>query len=57
MIDRKRVNPGFDIGQVLHEKLSHICVDLIAIRDRQISTGATLSFPTLLAPRGLGEPA
>ena len=46
MIDRKRVNPGFDIGEVLQKKRSHISVDLIAIRDRQIGTGATLRFFT-----------
>ncbi len=57
MIDRKRVNPGFDIGEVLKKKRSHICVDLIAIRDRQIGTGAWPRFLTLLAMRGLGEPA
>ncbi|MGA8626196.1 MAG: hypothetical protein WB686_15880, partial [Pseudolabrys sp.] len=57
MVDRQRVKPGFDIGEVLQEKRSHIGVDLIAIRDRQIGTGATPRFLTLLAPRGLGEPA
>ena len=56
MIDRKRVDPGFDIGEVLQKKRSHICVDLIAIRDRQIGTGATPRFLTLLTTRGLGEP-
>ena len=55
MIGRKRVDPGFDIGEVLHKKRSHIRVDLIAIRDRQIGTGATPRFLTFLAPRGLGE--
>ena len=55
MIDRERVDPGFDIGEVLHKKLSHIRVDLIAIRDRQISTGATPRFLLFLASRGLGE--
>jgi hypothetical protein len=54
MIDRHRVNPGFDIGEVLEKKRSHIRVDLIAIRDRQIGTGATPRFLALLAPRGLG---
>ena len=44
MIGRKRVDPGFDIGEVLHKKRSHICVDLIAIRDRQIGTGAPPRF-------------
>ena len=57
MIDRQRVKPGLDIGEVLQEKRSHIGVDLIAIRDRQIGTGATLRFLPLLAPRGLGKPA
>src|SRR5512139_3319738 len=57
MIDRKRVNTGFDIGEVLQEKRSHICVDLIAIRDRQIGTRATPRFLTLLATCGFGEPA
>jgi len=56
-IDRKRVNPGFDIGEVLQKKRSHIRVDLIAFRDRQIGTGATPHFLTLLATRGFGEPA
>ena len=56
MIDRQRVKPGLDIGEVLQEKRSHICVDLIAVRDWQIGTGATPRFP-LLAPRGLGKPA
>ena len=55
MVDRKRVNPGFDIGEVLQKKRSHICVDLIAIRDRQIGTRATPRFLTFLTPRGLGE--
>ena len=57
MVDRKRVNPGFDIGEVLQKKRSHICVDLIAIRDRQIGTGAPPRFLTLLTTRGLGEAA
>ena len=48
MIGRKRVDPGFDIGEVLHKKLSHVRVDLIAIRDRQIGTGATPRFLDLL---------
>ena len=47
MIDRHRVNPGFDIGEVLEKKRSHIRVDLIAIRDRQIGTGATPRFLAL----------
>jgi hypothetical protein len=55
MVDRKRVNPGFDIGEVLQEKRTHICVDLVAIRDRQIGTGATPRFLTFLATRGFGE--
>ena len=54
MIDRHRVNPGFDIGEVLEKKRSHIRVDLVAIRDRQIGTGATPRFLALLAPRGIG---
>jgi hypothetical protein len=57
MVDRQRVNPGFDIGEVLQKKLSHICVDFIAIRDRQIGARATPRFLTLLPTRGLGETA
>ncbi|MGA9196184.1 MAG: hypothetical protein WB037_13920 [Pseudolabrys sp.] len=57
MIDRKRVNPSFDIGEVLQKKRSHICVNLIAIWDGQIGTGTTPRFLTLLATRCLGEPA
>lgn len=55
MIGRKRVDPRFDIGEVLHKKLSHIRVDLIAIRNRQIGTRATPRFLTFFAPRGLGQ--
>ena len=55
MVDRQRIDPGFDIGEVLQKKLSHICVDFIAIRDGQIGAGTTPHFLTLLAPRGLGE--
>jgi hypothetical protein len=57
MIERQRVKPGLDIGEILQEKRSHIGVDLIAIRDRQIGTGTALRFLPLLAPRGLGKPA
>ena len=57
MIERQRVKPGLDIGKVLQEKRSHIGIDLIAIRYRQTGTGATLRSLSLLAPRGLGEPA
>ena len=56
MIGRKRVDPGFDIGEVLPKKLSHVRVNLIAIRHQQIGTGVTPRFLTFLAPRGLGEP-
>ena len=55
MIGRKRVDPGFDIGEVLHKKLRHIRVDLIAIPNRQIGTWATPRLLTFLAPRGLGQ--
>src|SRR5262245_21866070 len=55
MIGRKRVDPGFDIGEVLHKKLSHVRVDLIAIRHPQIGTRATPRFLAFLASRGLGE--
>jgi hypothetical protein len=54
MINRHRVNPGFDIGEVPEKKRSHIRVDLIAIWDRQIGAGATPRFPALLPSRGLG---
>src|SRR5262249_16779310 len=53
MIDGKRVTPRLNIGEILQKERSHIRVDLIALWDRQISTGAT--FPTLLAPRDFGE--
>jgi hypothetical protein len=56
-LDGKRVNPGFDIGEVLQKKRSHIGVDLIAIRDRQIGPRTTPRFLTFLPTRGLGEPA
>jgi len=55
MVDRQRIDPGFDIGEVLQKKLSHICVDFIAIRDGHIGARETPDFLTLLAPRGLGE--
>jgi len=55
MIDRERVNSGFELGEILHEERSHIRVNLIAIRNRQIGTGATSCFPTLLTTLGLGE--
>lgn len=55
MIDREWVNSRLDIREVLHKKCSHIAVDLIAIRDRQIGTRAMPRFLTFLAPRGLGE--
>jgi hypothetical protein len=55
MIDRNRINPGLDIGEVLHKKRSHIRVDLVAIWNRQIRTGATPHLLALSTPRGLGE--
>ncbi|MGB8586283.1 MAG: hypothetical protein WCD87_11585, partial [Pseudolabrys sp.] len=55
MIDREWVNSRLDIREVLHKKCSHIAVDLIAIRDRQMGTRAMPRFRTFLAPRGLGE--
>jgi hypothetical protein len=55
VIDRKRVNPGLDIGEVLQKKRSHVPVDLVAIWHRQIGTRATPRFLTLLASRGLGK--
>src|SRR5262249_45658742 len=57
MVGGKRVNARFDIREVLPKKRGHVCVDLIAIRDRQIGTGATSRILAFLAPRGLGEPA
>ena len=57
MIDGQRVNARLDIGEILQKERSHIRVDLIALWDRQISTGATSRFATLLAPRDFGEPA
>jgi hypothetical protein len=57
MIDRKRINPGFDVGEVLQKKGSHIGVDLISIRDRQIGARTTPRFLTFLPTRGLSEPA
>jgi hypothetical protein len=50
-LDGKRVNPGFDIGEVLQKKRSHIGVDLIAIRDRQIGPRTTPRFLTFLPAR------
>jgi hypothetical protein len=55
MIDRKRLNPGFHIVEILQKERSHIRVDLVALRDRQIGAGARPRFPTLLAPRGFGK--
>src|SRR5215475_1652535 len=55
MIDGQRVNARLNIGEILQKERSHIGVDLIALWDRQISTGATSRFPTLLAPRDFGE--
>jgi hypothetical protein len=55
MIDGKRVNARFHIGEILQKERGHIRVDLIALWDRQISTGATSRFPTLLAPCDFGE--
>src|SRR5262245_63215654 len=50
MIDGQRVKPRLNIGEILPKERSHIRVDLIALRHRQISTGATSRFPALLAP-------
>jgi hypothetical protein len=55
MIDRNRINPGLDIGKVLHKERGHIRVDLVAIWNRQIRTGATPHLLALPTPRGLGE--
>ena len=40
MIDRKRVNPSFHIGEILQKERSHIRVDLIALRTGKSGTGA-----------------
>jgi hypothetical protein len=55
MIERERINPGLDIGEVLQKKRSHIRVYPVAIRDWQVGAGATPHFMALLATRGLGE--
>src|SRR5262245_38503993 len=55
MIERKRVNPGFDIGEVLHKKRSHVLVDLVAIWHRQIGMRVMPRSLAFLLARGLGE--
>jgi hypothetical protein len=55
MIDGQRVNARLNIREILPKERSHIRVDLIAFRDRQISTGATSRFPTLLVLRDFGQ--
>src|SRR5262245_36502327 len=55
VIDGKRVDVRLNIGEILPKERSHIRVDLIARRHRQINMGATSRFPTLLAPRDFGE--
>jgi hypothetical protein len=55
MIDGQRVKARLNIGEIPQKERSHIRIDLIALRDRQISTRATSRFPTLFAPRDLGE--
>src|SRR5262249_3575344 len=55
MMDGQGVNARLNIREILPKERSHIRVDLIAFRDRQISTGATSRFPTLLALRGFGQ--
>jgi hypothetical protein len=57
MVDGKRVHPRLDVSEVLEKKCSHVGVDLIAIRDRQIGVGTTPRFLAFLASRGLGKPA
>lgn len=55
MIDRTRINPSLNIGEVLHKERSHIRVDLVAIWNRQIRTGAPPHLLALSTLRGLRE--
>jgi len=44
MIGGKRVEAGFDIGEILLEKDGHIRVEASAVRHRQLGMGAQLRF-------------
>jgi hypothetical protein len=55
MIDGQRIDSCLNISEILPKERSHVRVDLIAFRDRQISTGTTSRFPTLLASRDFRE--
>jgi hypothetical protein len=57
VIDRKRVKPSLDIGEILEKQRCHVRVDFVAIRDWQVSAGTPPRFPTFLTARGFREPA
>src|SRR5262249_2340047 len=55
MINRKRVNPSLDIGEILQKKRGHIGINLRALGNRQIGTRATPRSLAFLTPCRLGE--
>src|SRR5262245_57975581 len=54
MINRKRVNPSLDIGEILQKKRGHIGINLRALGNRQIGTRATPRSLAFLTPCRLG---
>jgi hypothetical protein len=55
MIDRKRVKPSLDIGEILEKQRCHVGVDFVAVRNWQVSAGTSPRFPTFLTVCGLRE--
>ena len=56
MIGGKRIDPGFDIGEVLHEQCGHVGIEAVAIRHRRVGLGAAPRRYGIAAPRGFGQP-
>jgi len=57
MIGGQRVEAGLDIGKVLLEKDSHICVEASAVGYGRIGIGTRSHFFTIASLRRLGQPA